>query len=472
MPRDNPGSDNKRRVSNRRGFLKGIGASATVAIAGCTGGGNQQGGGGTPQTGTVGDTPKGGKTLTFLLEAPGKGVEEALNNIKARYEEETGNTVEFGIPPAGKGVGERLSQLVSAGNPPEIIQSGQGKMARFFSQDIISPMTEAYNTVADRYSDVSRASKFRVDGEEYGIPLYHQRGINWARTDVWGDDLPTTWEEEEARAKEMDNPDDLRGYFVGAKPADACVNLMVQGMGYQNGCRSFAEKNGEVQTVIGTDFKDQWVGVFEHLDTLHEYGPRAADAGCAQMSNSIASGVSSGQWYIGFRPPLKANRQERGYADKVKTFRSVGKSDLEKKDYGSSILIGSAKGSDQQLARQFAEFLYRQEEVTEYLMGVPIHNIPPFPEIIESDAYQSALEGFVSEAAFTMETVNAFFDTLDEGLSPVTEVEPFFQYGGVPYGLGLYGQSAAEVLIQDEDPETAVDNLHERTQDAISEAKG
>lgn len=465
---------------NRRTFVAGAGVAGIAGLAGCSSDGGDGGDGGnggdggdgeaTADSGEWGDFS--GAEVHVVAESPGEGMTEAYDRIAAEFESATGATVNMDYTPAGAGTGERVAQLISAGDPPEIIHSTQLEAVKFLNEDVIQPIDNTYQAVADEWGDVVENNRLIANDQDHMVPIYLERGIDWRRDDVYTAN-PSSWEEEVAEAERVDGTQGLTGFYVGAGN-DVCNQIQIHSRLRENQAGIYTKNNGDIQVEIDDDGENRqrWIETLEHLDALHQYSPEAADASCGSISNSIPAGVSSACWYVGFRPKLISVRQGAGFAGNVRTYYPKGDEGMT---HGQSIGWVQGRGAEYtDAAREWMRFAYQPEYWTDFMMSVPVHNIPAFPEVRNGDSYQQALQEFVDQnEGHSMDVINQFFElTVPRGMNPAMEVEGGNPYAGtLMFGSDIISRPVQDVLLNDVDPATAVENVQSTAEDALEQAK-
>jgi ABC-type glycerol-3-phosphate transport system substrate-binding protein len=473
----------------RRKFLIGVGAAGATGLAGCGGdssstttenqpddsgsGGQDSGNGG--QTGNTDDGEWGdysGETVHVLLEAPGQSMMNMYERIAGGFEDATGATVNMEYTATGS-LGDRLAQLISAGDPPEVLHPTQLSGIKYYNDDILQPLTETYNEMAELWGEPAENNRMNYDGEDYLVPLYLERGIEWYREDVW-DSKPSTWEEELTQAEQNHNTNGLSGFYVGVG-SDVCNHSQVAQRVYENEGRFYKrDSNGEIQIAIDDENNRQkFIEAFDHLAALHEYSPTAADATCGTLSTAISSEVSSGQWYVGFRPKGNSVSADRSFAGSVKPY--YARSDNPTHVFGQASGWVQPRGANSaEAAREWMKFAFQPEFFTDFLMATPVHNVPAYPGVRNGDSYQGAVQEWADESpGLSMETVNEFFDlTVERGMSPPIEVEGGNPYAGtLMFGTNRVMQPLQQIILEGEDTATAVDNFADTAREALADAK-
>lgn len=467
---------------SRRNALQAIGATSAATVtglAGCSSDGGDGGDGADGGDGTDGGDGDGGggdggsdiagAEVTFVTEYTSDGFRDFYSTVNQAFEEETGATVNMEYAGVGEGARERLAQLQQAGNPPEIYHTDAAQATQFVQQGAAVPLTGVMETLIERYSDPGERFRLQVDGEDYMVPVLANIGTNWFRTDVY-DSVPSSWSDMLSQAEEADS-DDLRGTFISAGPSP-CTDIQFLSFLYGNDGRICGRSDGEVEVIMdqGSN-RDAWVETLEFLQDLHEFSPPNADTGCGEMTQGIATATSAHAWYIGARPKVQAVNQNTPFAEDVKPSPNL----TPEGDDGTTAAIAEGfvtfEGANADAAAAYAEFFTREEYLVKSYFPDPVHNVPPFETIFETDEYQDTYQQIYEDTAWTAEDNEQYLENGQDFQTLPGETDPPNPYAGALLGSLNISDMLTEALVNDEDAGEMVDKYAEEMRSVLEDAK-
>jgi ABC-type glycerol-3-phosphate transport system substrate-binding protein len=442
-------------------------------MTGCLGGdGGDSGDGGDGDdggdSGDSGDSGDGewpdlnGERVLLLTEETSEQGIEIFSRITSDFNEATGAeaNVEHLAP---NELNQRLTQLIQAGDPPELVQQPSA-LAVFYGQESLAPVNEAVSGFRDQWGELQDNVRIQLDGDDYFAPLWRATSEYWYRDDVV-DTHPETWDDLLTAAENADGTDGLAGTF-SAHGQTICVDLEVLGWGYSNGARTL-EWDGDQVTEALTSYQEEWVEVLEFFDQLYEYSPDAADAGCSEQINAIADGISATGFYPGARPKIQAIRREREFAGDVRAALQPSKESHV--TYGDPEGLMTFQGSNTDAAQTFIEFLYQPDYYLDILMITPLHNSPP-KAVADTDQMQSRFDEELPDA-WTQEDIDRTIERNDYISNPAIETSPPNKIGRVVLNSQVLSQMKFQTVIEGVDPETAIQNAAAELDEAAQEAQ-
>jgi maltose-binding protein MalE len=462
-------------------MLKGIGATTLVGIAGCTesggggGGGTETetttaGGGGMTTTSTTGggegDWPDlSGSEVHFLVDETSDAFRSFFDTVGSDFTEATGADVRMEYKATGGSLEERLSQLLQAGDPPEVILSSVSQSALLAVEGAAAPVNEAYQAVADRYGDARERMQFQ--GDDYMMPFGSNIGMYWYRTDMY-EEAPSTWESLLSGAEQVSENYDTNGAAVlGA--TSFCTELMLMGYAYSAGATVAENDEGTINvTMADGSNRDNWVEVLSFLQDLKEHSAGLEDVGC-EGSTVLADETSAHAWWVGSRPKNQCVVQEKDFADQVAAVMQPGPGTEGALTCGLTDGLITFKQANVEAAQAYMEFFAQPQYLTRLASITPIHIIPPFPGIWENDQFQAALEDLPD--VWTDQDIEMMRMGSENYQTLATETSPPNPYAGAIYGSNILSDIVYDATIQGRDPEAVIDEYAPQIQQAVDDAQ-
>lgn len=479
-----------RDASTRRKVLKALGASGAIGLAGCAGGTDE---GTTKTTTKTEDSSDGGNggTTTQSGEWPdlsgqevrfinGETAPEARNfwekTLKPSFEDATG--AKLILDYVGRDVAplQRISQLIQAGDPPEIFLMTGREAGLFHGQGQLVPVTDLLSRVTDQLGPTKKNTRVQLDGEEWHVPVFAYGCTQYVRTDVV-DWRPETWDEFMEWLGEADGVGDRHGGFVPAGPGPQRYQFPT--LAWNRGLK-IVKYDGDSWVVnynTGSG-RDKAIKALNDVKDHHSFGPTATDAGFGEWSNAVAAGVSNSTGYIGLRPVLKAFRQERDFAKHLKPIAGGGypthpNEGPEKTAVGVLKGWGVFKDSNVDAAKTFIEYTMT-EHANEMMLSVdPAHHAPAYTDIIGSDNYMNGLKSKFDELGWDvdMNVIKTYqkapFQSAVFGISD--RLNPYAQQS---YSAEPFTNMVRSVLVRDMSPSEAIDKYASQHQAELDKAQG
>lgn len=459
---------------NRRNLLKIAGTGCTagaVTIAGCQASndnsGDSGGGNGSSSGSGNGKWPDlNGETVHFLTDESSDKFTSFFQKVKKDFENDTGATVNLDLVNLGE-QGPRLSQLLQAGDPPDVMQAVQTRVVQLQNQGVAGPVNSAMNAMTERYGDPVDGTRVQVDGDDYAVPCWINPSGQWYRGDIYGGE-PKTWNDMLKFAKQADKSNGIRATSIPLGKA-LCVDSFFLAYLYTNEGRVCArDSDGTVQCVMNKgENKKRWIETLTFLGDLYQYSPTNANAACSQQVQAIPNETSAEAGYVGARPKVQSVEQNKPFADKVRASPVPQK--RTKQHHANAIAYMTFKGANVKAGNAFISYLFQEKYFIDLLLLTPIHNNPSYSSIRENSAYQKGLED-LSDAwsKDDIETSLAFADNI---LPFSQETSPPNPYAGTIYSSKLLVDILNDATINERDPATIVEDYASQIQDVIDQAR-
>jgi len=407
-----------------------------------------------------------GKELHFVTDENSSQMQKFFKKVGKEFESATGAKVKMEFGQQGSSAEQRLSQLIQAGNPPDLFTTSMSQGTQLvYGENILRPMNSVLDGIADKYSDPIPGARLTQDGDDYLVPWTASGDALWYRADLF-DEPPETWDDMLAQAKAHDNPNGTRAHFQPAAPG-FCTLIILLSWAYSNDSRIAQNNNGEVEIVMGEKkYQERWVETLDFMKELHQYSPLAADASCAQQVQAVGSGSAASTLYparvkinaIDTKPDMAKNLHP--------TLIPKNRSNTT-----NGVVEGliSFKGSNGDVADTYISFLFQEDYLIQFYSTTPVHLGPPYKAIQNSDAYQKMLDNLPSQ--WSKEDIEISFEQNEKMLSVATETEPPNPYAGAITGSGHLSQMTYDVLVDDQEPSEVVGPTAQKLEDALKSAK-
>lgn len=469
----------------RRTYLKSIGAasfaglatgSATAQETETTAGGTTTGG--TPTTaGTAtpgGDWPDlSGTEVQVIIDETSDAVRNYYNGVSQGFSEATGATMNFEF--VGRNVSgvQRVTQLLQAGEPPEIFAMNQNNATAFELQGVIEPVTDVMAEIEERLGESNKHVEF--EGEQWLVPSFFNINTWFWRGDVAeeiGMERRPSWTWESAlqyaeQVSAMDN--DLSGIYIPAGSGPHVVSMFRAWLNTIDG--SLVEWDGD-RIVVNFDSgenRTKMVELLTFLGNAHEYSPVASDSGYSSWARSIPNGVSASVNYIGYRPKMYAIQDEREFAADVHAAQ-MPENETRTTD-GNVDGFGVFSGANVDAAKTFLRYLTQTENIVDLYKINPVHDIPPYPEVRQSEAYTSFLDQLPE--AYTPQDTQAYQQEVAQNFeTSIEQTDPANPYAGTIAGADAIPNMLQAVLLDDEDPDAVIDQYAQQLQQTLDQAQG
>lgn len=465
------------RSVKRRKMLKALAASS-VGISGLTGcAGQSDSDGTTTNSGggaTTGTTQKSGewpdhsgKELHFVTDENSSQMQKFFKKVGKDFKSATGAEVKMEFGQQGSSAEQRLSQLIQAGDPPELFTTSvsQGTRLVYGDENILRPLNSVLDDIADEYSDPIPGARLTREDDDYLVPWTASGDALWYRADIF-DEAPETWDDMLAQAKAHDDKSSTRAHFQPAAPG-FCTLIILLSWAYSNDTRIAQNNNGEVEIVMGEKkYRDRWVETLDFMKELHQYSPLAADASCAQQVQAVGSGSAASTLYPA-RVKINAIDTKPDMAENLHPTLIPKKRSHTTNGVVEGLI--SFKDSNGDVADTYIDFLFQEDYLMDFYSTTPVHLGPPYKAIQDSDAYQNMLDNLPPQ--WSKEDIEISFEQNEKMLSVATETEPPNPYAGAITGSGHLSQMAFDVLVNDKAPTDVVGPTAQKLEDALKSAK-
>jgi ABC-type glycerol-3-phosphate transport system substrate-binding protein len=363
--------------------------------------------------------------------------------------------MEFGG--VGAGASQRIAQLLQAGDPPEVYLTSVAAASEFLSEGVAGAVDTAFGNVTDQFGSLGDNFRLTEDGSDYMLPSWASTGNYWYRGDIYTE-APTTWDKALEQAKQADGTQGLAGGWVSAG-SSICTDLQLMGWIYSNGGTIASRQNGELQIAMdkGSN-RESWVETLDYLKELHDYSARNADTGCGDQSQALATETSAASWKTGSRPKNQSVIQEKSFAGDIEVVvQPQPSSGAANKTVGLVEGFVTFEQANTEAAQRYLEFLYQPKYLTPLYFLTPMHNLPPYEGLRQSDPYQERLDELISNKGWTQDDADKLFAGLDKAQTMAGETEPpNFKIGSILSSRGL-SEILYETVINDRDSGTVVD---------------
>lgn len=463
--------------TSRRQVLKSSGAVILGgALAGCSGGGSDgdSGGGGSTQTtgggGSTQTTSGGGKTIRVSSSDDSGEEKAALEEIKARFEEETNHTIKYEF--AGtEGQYQQLARGVRAGNPPEAAILSLDAGARFLGDDVFIDLTEEYDRVQESADDIiSTKFPLRKPGQDtvFGIPFEanaHNMTIHSGAIEELGFTVPEepterlniSWETGIEWARALDEESEMNGWALPYGNSSKGSQDMLEFL-WAHGVDVFTGSDPEdiSVTLHKGDNRAKTITAIEHAVEAIKTGPKASGWGWGDVSQAFGTRSTGMVQYSVGRMLQSTGDNSPDHVDQVVPINvpNTGSRSDGARITGSVVgMVGFRDSENPDAAAEFCEWYVRSGACLELILAVPFHYFPVYPAHRNSDRYQnndliSSRNDLVEYQNEQSQYVSQRTITADGAYNPLM---------GAAYSEGTLGNLAARVIVEDMSPEEALD---------------
>ncbi|WP_049979879.1 ABC transporter substrate-binding protein [Halolamina rubra] len=326
-----PTGDGSRKQVSRRAVVAAAGVGGlSTGLAGCLG----LGGGGSSEP------------VKYISNNNSPQFKEMLRGFAEDFEEEHDIEVDIEFTEIGGDYGQRVSQLIQGGNPPDIINAEQFRIGAYATQDILRPVDDVLDAVEEQEEKVPEKFGFVYDGNHRLVPAVASVTNNWYRSDIY-DEMglapPTTWEAEREAAQAITEADnDLYGLgYTTSATVYGSYHAWTRLWG--NGAEVAARDGDTVNVALDSgQNRDRVREVLERAQQMVEYSPTATNWDWGEIYESYAGGTTATAVYSGGRPKTQSIGQDREWADATKRVSNPYNSSNRDAPLGNSAATGYA----------------------------------------------------------------------------------------------------------------------------------
>ena len=471
---------------SRRAYVKTIGAASVAGLAGCIGGGGSDttdpttsgtggtdgsnGGGGSSSDGDWPDLS--GTEVHIVIDETSDAVKNYYNGVGDGFKQATGASVN--IEYVGRNVSgvQRVTQLLQAGDPPELFSMNQNNATAFESQNVLVPVTDTVSEIESRLGESNKHVSFK--GEQWLVPTFFNITTWFWRGDlaeeVGMDARPDwTWESALQYAEEVNSMDGMHGIYIPAGSGPHAVSMFWAWLNTNDGSLVEWQNDKIVVNFDEGDNRQRMVEVLDFLKQAHEFSPVASDSGYGTWARSIPNRVAGSVNYIGYRPKMYAIQDGRDFAAEVHAARMPEK--RSRLTDGNVDGFGVFRGSNTEAAKAFVRYLTQMENLVDLYKINPVHDIPPYPEVRNSDAYAEFLDTLPE--AYTKEDTQAYQERVASNFEiSINQTDPANPYAGTIAGADAIPNMMQAVLLDDESPDAVIDTHAQQLQQTLDQAQG
>lgn len=460
-----------RRVSRRR-FAQVVGGSAFAGLAGCLGGDDDS-----TDREVSGDWKDLDEQEVHVITEMGTTQQQQYwNDLAEAFNGATGAIVKMEYAGIGTGYRERLTQLLQAGDPPEVTHTGMQDHVTFGNSGQAGDVTPAVEYLEETYDTdlTEEAGAVIFDDTHYLVPLFTNTNLYHFREDIVsdvGEDWPQTWDDILTMAEQNDQGQGgLRaGYFPLGQ--NDCLKYYVISGGFENGASICGRgDDGTVQIVMANDEnRGRWIEVMDYWKELAQYSMLDTQGGCSEMAGALPAEITFANQYFGNRPKIQSVQQEKEFAADVRErHKPRPEGGQDNPVLGLLQGVGSFADANVEAANEYIKFMLQPDWFFDFLMLDPVHNAPNLPEIAEHEEYQNRLNEMPDvwsdadrQAHLSEENRMAF----------PAETSPPNPYTGALFAADPLWQLGWDVLQEGMDSGQAVDKCASALQGVLADAQ-
>ncbi|WP_165872093.1 ABC transporter substrate-binding protein [Natrarchaeobius halalkaliphilus] len=459
----------------RRKVLKTVGGtSVALSIAGCAGDeepdvGNGNGNGVDDVDADTGDIDPDewadleGQEVHILTQESSEDYQRYWQELAERFNAATGAYVRMEYTGFGMGLNERIAELVQAEDPPELSHLGHPDAATYGDLGQLADHSEVVDHWEDRWGDIPDGARFTVDGNDVFLPMLTNPYTNWYRDDVF-DEVPDTWDSQLAMAEEHDEGQGgTRGAAFTMVTGD--TNTTQTGFisyAWSAGAQFFGRDGSDaIDPVFDSEYLDETAETLEFMDQLYEFSDDNLDMTGGDINQAIGNELSYQVGWVGSRPKFYGEGTD--FSGEIRPCVWPGK-DGNHTPWGHVQGYASFEGADNEAAMEFLRFWAEPENFIGFYFADPIHNAPVIEEIRDSEEYQAELDALPDNWNVPEDLP---FDHIDITNELPAETEPPNEHTGTIYDSQILLEMVRDVLVDNEDPETAASQRADEIRDLI-----
>ncbi|MFW5911454.1 MAG: ABC transporter substrate-binding protein [Halolamina sp.] len=421
-----------RKLFTRRRFVGAAGATATIGLAGCMGGGGSS------------------DTIRYLSDRGDSS--DVVDDIISEFEDEHDYTVEVTYTSRGTSTDEELSQMLAAGNPPDLVFDTSADAYRYQRDGDLATVTEAVQ-------DVGLPDPVNVDGDSYFAPTMVEPLMGWYRTDLY-EENPTTFETWQSEAQRVTEDEDIDGFVVPTGGTNHADTFTTQHL-WQNDVEIYGGPSDDIEVTIDQgDNRDRAIEAYEWIQSMNEYAPNGSgwewDDGTQALQQENAAALMS----VGGLPILtiRENRPDlvENLAPTPYPIPEGGEQDKWWAYMEGHVVRNDGEATEG--AQEFTRFFSESDRFLDFVLAAPLFQWPPTEELMESDEMQE--NEVLAEHQDAVDLVRDNWDAFTTVLATGDEGAPNLVAADA-YSEQLFGQSAEQMIVGGNSPEETVDWIAE-----------
>jgi ABC-type glycerol-3-phosphate transport system substrate-binding protein len=376
------------------------------------------------------------------------------------------------------GLAERVTQLVQAGNPPEIVNGANTSASILYAAfDLLEPIDNVLTTVLDRYGEPPDWTLYQNnDGNELFIPGWSAVSALWYRPDLneaaglSADFKPDTWEKLIQYERETNKLDEVNHGTYMPAAGNAGNSTLEFTMWLRQAGGRYTKHDGEnwVAAFDEGDDRSAMIDALNFCKEQYQFSPDAGNSTWTDIGHSIETGVSASVCYTGARPKNYAINNDREFASDITTVSGPMGETPKTRAQNTPFLV--FQDSNTEAAKKFLEFLTREEYFAElHWLTAEVHNAPAYPGLSNSDKYQQYLD---DTPEWKPEQYGIYFDEQQQnGFVNPFESDPANPYWAVTAQSLIISEMVYDVLVNENDPDSVIDGYASELTEALIERK-
>lgn len=382
MSRDteNHGTESQGPLTNRRRYVQGLGAAASVALAGCTGG--QIGGGGTIEYHILSSDDEVASREAHIAALEAFGEEEGY---------------EFDITPEYVSMGvflQKMNTYVGAGNVPDLVYGG-GNVTAFSSEfENIKDIAEG-NNVPD---------SALIEFPDIGVflhPVAIEPNARWYREDIWEEagvgEPAQNWSQHAEDMETIDQylPDHQHPSYYQASDTPGSMQHLYHSYEIQLGI-NYIERTGpnldDVRVNLH-EYRSEAIQFLEFVRDMYEYSPDTEGHGWGELTTSYIEEVSMQTMYPGRLVNNMLDQNPDLLPHTKPAIPELPDGQNPEDDWKFQLPInGFAVPTDSahsDLTKDFLRWWFGSEYYNEFMLAVSPHTVPINLDLLDEEPYAS-----------------------------------------------------------------------------------
>jgi ABC-type glycerol-3-phosphate transport system substrate-binding protein len=277
-----------------------------------------------------------------------------------------------------------------------------------------------------------------------------------------------TWESTLEYAEQVNEMDGMHGIYIPAGSGPHAVSMFMAWLNTIEGSLVTWEDDKIVVNFDEGTNRERMVELLNFLKDAYQYSPVASDSNYGTWARSIPNRVSASVNYIGYRPKMYAIQDQRDFAADVHV--SQMPKNRSRTTDGNVDGLGVFRGSNVDAAKAFLRYLTQVENLVDMYKINPVHDIPPYPEVRDSEAYKSFLGSLPS--AYTEEDTRAYQEEVASNFQiSIDGTDPANPYAGTIAGADAIPNMIQTVLLDGANPDSVIDEHAQQLQRILDRAQ-